>query len=63
MRIIEEGQALTPEELIAQQAQSKPQHVGKLLDKSLLPSKGAFYTDDIYVTPFTGMDLKDIYQI
>lgn len=63
MRIIEEDQALTPEELIAQQTQAKPQHVGKLLDKSLLPSRGTFYTDDIYVTPFTGMDLKDITNI
>lgn len=36
---------------------------GILLDKSLLPSNGVFYQNDIYITPFTGMDLKDLTNI
>lgn len=63
MRIVEEGQELTPEEAIAQQIQQPAKPAGKLLDKKLLPSRGAFYEGDIYVTPFTGMDLKDITNI
>lgn len=64
MRVIEEQeQEITPEEAMQMYAAQKQKPAGKLLDKALLPSRGAFYPNDIYVTPFTGMDLKDITNI
>ena len=63
MRVIDEDQNITPDEAIQQVVAQKQKPTGKLLDKSLLPSRGAFYPDDIYVTPFTGIDLKDITNI
>ena len=63
MKVLDEQQEITPSEAIEKLAAERQKPVGKILDKNLLPSRGAFYKDDIYVTPFTGMDLKDITNI
>ncbi len=62
MKVIDTPE-LTPDQVIAQAMQAKQKPTGKLLDKKLLPSRGVFYPNDIYVTPFTGMDLKDLTNI
>lgn len=59
MRAIEDNE-MTPAQAMKAAAASANKPSGKLLDKTLLPSRGEFYPGDIYVTPFTGMDLKDL---
>lgn len=64
MREIKDNENLTPQDIINNPSlQTMKKHDGILLDKSMLPSNGVFYPNDIYVTPFTGMDLKDLTNI
>lgn len=64
MKRIDNDDIIAPSDIIQQlKSETKQKHNGVLLKKDLLPSNGAFYPDDIYVTPFTGLDLKDITNI
>ena len=64
MREIEDNKNLTPQDIINNPSlQTAKKRDGILLDKAMLPSNGVFYPNDIYVTPFTGMDLKDLTNI
>lgn len=61
MKIIDGSQNISPDEIIkAGKSEAAHKNTGILVDKNSMPSRGIFYPDDIYVTPFTGMDLKDI---
>jgi len=60
MKIIEDTQNVSPAEIIKKGLTNPPKKSGVLVDKNQIPSRGIFYPDDIYITPFTGMDLKDI---
>lgn len=63
MKILDETQqAMTPNEVI-NNIKTLSKNNGILIKKEQFPSRGIFYNQDIYVTPFTGMDLKDISNI
>ena len=65
MRVFDESEQLTPNEVInnnkVQQLTVNNREI--TLDKKLLPSNGAFYEADIKITPFSGMDLKNITRV